>query len=1114
MTKYLLPESFPTKDSGRNQIRRVMKLTTCSLLLCFCFAFAGQANSQNAKVSLNKNRVQLEDILDEIENQTDYLFISNRDVNLKQKVSVSVSDKLVQDVLNEVLRNTGLTFTIEGVNIILTRKEDNTLVTQQQDKNISGKVVDHNGEPIIGVNVVEKGTTNGVISDLEGSFSLNVAANATLVFSYIGYKSQEVKVDNRLLYTVVLKEDVEALDEVVVVGYGTALKKDISGSVVRADLDALKESPNVSFASALQGTIPGMNVGTVTEAGKDPEMTIRGRTSISGANSPLIVLDGIIYRGNLVDINMNDIESIDILKDASSAAIYGSQASNGVMLITSKTVKAMSKPIIEYSGSFSIQQSANKINLNDREGYLQQIADVKISESRMGKDLLTPNPDWDVTKYFQDNLETEGFLNGRNTDWWDLGTNDLPYINTQNLSIRGKSELSSYFFSVGYTDQKNLMKGDEYQRYNIRMNLDTKVTDWLKIGAQTFFTFSDYSGTNLSYDKIRQLPPLSPVKDENGENIVYVYKTQLNPLLDLQQDDVDKRYNLWGNFYADIDIPFVKGLNYRLNFSQNLITNKDYHFDPWGSDLTGSGSKANDSQYSWTIDNIVTYKRSFDEHDINATFVYGAEKRVYESTSASGSNFSNDVLGFNNLGAADAALQKIASSAWQETSLYTMFRLGYTYKDRYTFTGTVRRDGFSGFSSSNKFAVFPSAAVAWRLSEEEFLKDKNDWIDDLKLRFSYGINGNRTLSRYQTMATMKFVDSYLYGDGAPAEKGSFINTMANDDLKWETTKTFNIGGDFSFLSNRIFGFLEFYKSKTEDLLYNVNIPYMNNNINSIATNIGELSNWGTELKVTGVPISNKDFSWDVTFNFSLNRNKVKSILGIDADGDGKEDDLISSKIFIGKPYGVCYDFNAVGMWQIEDYNAGIIPNGFMYGTYKIEDIDKDGNISAANDRKILGYSDPSYRFSIQNTFRYKDFELKFLLNSIQGGKNYYWANSGSAILEPDGAYQNNMFKFDYWTPENPNAKYRQLGYFSPSVGYAFHPYTQRSFVRLQDLSFSYRIPKKVLNKVGINNFKIYLSGKNLFTITKWDGMDPETGVGVQGGYPLLRTYSIGVNFDF
>ena len=263
MKNYFLPESFKEKDSGWNQIRRVMKLTTCSLLLCSCFAFAGQANSQNAKVSLNRNQVQLEDILNEIENQTDYLFVSNRDVNLKQKVSVRASDKLVQDVLNEVLKNTGLTFTIEGVNIILTRKEENTLVAQQQDKNISGKVVDQNGEPVIGVNVVEKGTTNGVISDLEGSFSLNVASNATLVFSYIGYKSQEIKVDKRLLYNVVLKEDVEALDEVVVVGYGTALKKDISGSVVRADLEVLKESPNVSFASALQGTVPGMNVGAV-----------------------------------------------------------------------------------------------------------------------------------------------------------------------------------------------------------------------------------------------------------------------------------------------------------------------------------------------------------------------------------------------------------------------------------------------------------------------------------------------------------------------------------------------------------------------------------------------------------------------------------------------------------------------------------------------------------------------------------------------------------------------------------------------------------------------------------------------------------------------------------
>lgn len=1081
----------------------------------FFLLISGALGAQNQPVKLSSNQLSIQKVFQEIEKQTNLSVDYNQTrLNVSQRKTFQSLNNSLSEVLNVILKDTGFEYTIEKGHIII-RKSSKQATDSAGNPKISGVVLDNLNEPIIGANVVIKGTTTGTITDVDGKFDIEAQKGTKLEISYIGYETSEFTVNDRNNLVITLAEDSQTLDEVVVVGYGTARKKDLSGSVVRADLSTLKESPNVSLGSALQGTVPGMNVGTVTKAGTDPDMSIRGRTSISGSNNPLIVLDGIIYRGNIVDLNMNDIESIDVLKDASSAAIYGSQASNGVLLITTKSVKAMSKPIIEYSGSFSIQESSNKdIRLNDREGYLQQIADAKIPESRIGKDLLTLNPNWDVTKYFQDGRETEGYLNGQNTDWWALGTNKTPYVNMQNLSVRGKSELSSYFLSIGYTDQKNLMKGDAYQRYNVRMNLDTKITNWLKVGAQTFFTYSDYSGVDLSYDIMKALPPLSPVTDEKGENAVYVYKTNLNPMLELQQDNEDKRYNFWGNFYLDLNIPFVKGLNYRLNFSQNLVNAKKYTFNPWGHDLTGSGSKVNESLYSWTVDNILTYKRSFDEHDINATFVYGAEKRIYESTGATGNSFSNDVLGFNNLGAADAALLKISSSAWQETSLYTMFRLGYTFKDRYMFTGTVRRDGFSGFSKSNKFAVFPSAAVAWRISEEDFLKEQASWIDDLKLRFSYGVNGNRTVSRYQTMATMTFEDSYLYGDGGAAEKGSYLKTMANDDLKWETTKTFNLGVDYSLFGNRIFGSLEFYKSKTEDLLYNINIPYMNNNINTIATNIGELSNWGTEMSVTGRPVVTKDFSWDITFNFSLNRNKIKSILGIDADGDGKEDDMISSKIFMNKPYGVCYDFNVTGMWQVDDYNAGRIPTGFMYGTYKVEDIDNSGTITAANDRKILGYSDPSYRFSIQNTFRYKDFELKVFLNSIQGGKNYYLANSGEGILEPDGAYQNNMYKFDYWTPENPNAKYRQLGYFSPAVGIPFHPYTQRSFVRLQDLTLSYRVPASALRKISINNLKVFLSGKNLCTWTKWDGMDPEAGIGIQGGYPLLRSYSIGVNFDF
>ena len=1091
------------------------KKSRISLLLLFLF-IAGVVGAQNQRISLPSNKLSIQKIFQEVETQTNLSVDYNQTrLDVTQQKTFESLNGTLSEILNITLNHTGFEYTIEKDHIIIRKGSSQREGDSDNRNKVKGLVLDNTGEPIVGANIVIQGTTTGTITDIDGKFEIEAGKGTVLEISYIGYITQELSITGQKDLAISLKEDSQALDEVVVVGYGTARRKDLSGSVVRADLNTLKESPNVSLGSALQGTVPGMNVGGVAKAGSDPEMTIRGRTSISGSNSPLIVLDGIIYRGSLVDLNMNDVESIDILKDASSAAIYGSQASNGVLLITSKSVKAMSKPIIEYSGSFSIQESSNKsFKLNDREGYLQQIADVKIPESRIGKDLLTPNPDWDVTKYFQDNRETEGFLNGQNTDWWDIGTNSLPYVNMQNLSVRGRSELSSYFLSMGYTDQKNLMKGDAYKRYNVRMNLDTKITNWLKVGAQTFFTFSDYSGVDLSYDKIRTLPPLSPLTDENGEDLVYVYKMELNPLLELQQDNEDKRYNFWGNFYVDVDVPFVKGLNYRLNFSQNLINTKKYNFNPWGNNLTGVGSKKNDSEYSWTVDNILTYKHRFDDHDVNATFVYGAEKRVYEITEATGKDFSNDVLGFNNLGAADAALQQISSSAWQETSLYTMFRLGYTYKDRYLFTGTVRRDGFSGFSKSNKFAVFPSAAAAWRISEEDFLKENVNWVDDLKLRFSYGVNGNRTISRYQTMATMEFNNSYLYGDGAPAEKGSYLKTMANDNLKWETTKTFNVGVDYSFLDNRIFGSLEFYKSKTEDLLYNISIPQMNNNISSIATNIGALSNWGTEMSVTGRPVITKDFSWDITFNFSLNRNKVKSILGIDADGDGKEDDMISSKIFMNKPYGVCYDFNVIGMWQVDDYNAGIIPNGFMYGTYKVEDIDNDGSITTAKDRKILGYSDPSYRFSIQNSFRYKDFELKVFINSIQGGKNYYLANSGESIPEPDTAYQTNMYSFDYWTPENPDAKYRQLGYFSPALGIPFHPYTQRSFVRLQDVTLSYRVPATLLKKVNVNNCKVFASGKNLCTWTKWDGMDPELGIGIQGGYPLLRSYSIGVNFDF
>lgn len=1119
MRKYALSGLLYRKKCFRRFFNS-MRISVVMLFACAFASFASNVNSQTAKINITNTRMTIGDFIEQVEQETGYMFVYNKkEVNVNRTVSLTNGENKVSDCLRTIFEGSGITYVFEDDYIVLTKRGEKTMtpIVQQSGKTITGTIVDESGLPIVGANVVEKGTTNGTVTDMDGKFSLNVSSeNAVVVVSYIGYLEQELAVSSQKNWNLVLREDSQNLDEVVVVGYGTAKKRDLAGSVVRADLNTLQESPNISLASALHGTVPGLNVGAVSQAGQDPSISIRGRTSISGTTSPLIVLDGIIFRGSLVDINMNDVESIDILKDASATAIYGSEASNGVILITSKVGKVMSKPIIEYSGSYSFQTPTNKdMYPEGRDGFMRKIADRFLEESRIGDDMLQMNPDWDPTSHLMDNNALNGYLNGTDTDWWGMLTNDHPYIQNHNLSVRGRSELSGYFFSMGYTDQQNLVINDTYKRYNVRVNLDTKITNWLKVGVQSFFTLSDYSGVSPYLSRVMNMPPIVAAYDENGDMIRQPYQAWNNPLQTVEQENTDKRYNLFANFYADINFPFLKGLNYRLNFSQNLMENKYFNFDEWGDTFTGSGSKENSSTYNYTVDNILTYKNSFGKHDVNATFVFGIEERQYETTYAGASHFSNFALGYNSLESGQADLAKVSSGAWKEASMYSMLRLSYTFDDKYIFTGTVRRDGFSGFGENHKFGVFPSGAVAWRISEEDFFKEKIDWIENLKLRLSYGQNGNRTVGRYQTLAQMGSETGYLFGDGSSAQQMQWISALANADLKWETTNTFNIAADFSALNSRVFGTVEYYLSRTNNLLYNINIPQING-LSSIATNIGKMNNKGFEMTVTGIPIQTKDFSWDITFNFSRNRNKVKSILGIDADGDGREDDLTSSKIFIDHPYGVCYDFNIIGMWQIADKQAGLIPDGFEYGTYKVEDVNGDGKYTADADRKILGYTDPAYRFSIQNSFRYKDWELKFMINSVQGGKNYYYGQPGSSLSNPDNIYQENMFKFDYWTPENPDARYRQIGYYPQALGgYSFSPYIQRSFVRLQDVTLSYNVPASFLKKFNVNRLKLYVTGKNLLTFTDWDGWDPEAGTGLTtDAYPVMKSYSIGLNVEF
>jgi TonB-linked SusC/RagA family outer membrane protein len=891
-------------------------------------------------------------------------------------------------------------------------------------------------------------------------------------------------------------------------------KSDLTGSLAKVETEPLRELPNINVMSSLQGMVPGLNVGAVDNAGEEPSISIRGQNTLSSSNAdnrPLFVVDGMIYRGSIVDLNTADIESVEILKDASAAAIYGSQSSNGVVLITTKKGE-MGKPIISYDGFYSIQVPSNKLEPFNGAELEKFTNDAYWTDSRIPPDYLEHDPNFTFAPRLKNIEVTEGYLNGQDTDWWGMLT-DNGSINSHNLGIRGRNQSVGYFVSLGYTGQKSFLINDQFDRYNARVNLDANITDWLTVGGETFLTKSDYSGVSPSLGATFHMQPWAPIYDANGEYLLEPI-VGLNPFLQIQQDDSDQRFNLFGKFFADVKLPFLEGFNYRINYSHNYRTLNQDRFNPWGANYTGSGYKNNYNFYDWILDNIVSYKRTFNnDHKVDLTLVYGVEKREYNFTEASAQNFTKMTLGYNKLEAGDPTLNSVNTGAEQETSLYTMARLFYSYKSKYMITGTIRRDGFSGFGTEDKVGLFPSVGLAWVLGDEPFIANNLTFLDNLKLRISYGTTGRRGVGRYETLAKMTVGPSRVFGDGGSATIGQYISTMANNELGWESTTGINIGLDFGIFDNRLYGNIEYYNNDTKDILYNIQIPYLTG-FSTVPTNIGKVHNYGIEFMLTGVLMRRADFEWEASVNFARNRNRIESILGFDNDGDGVEDDIVTNQLFIGEPQNVVFDYRIIGMWQLEDEQEGEIPNGFFAGQYMIEDTNGD-DVYTPDDRQILGYRDPSYRLGISTRVSYKNWGLYVFINSIQGGKNYYFADGSpytdGSQYKIDQISYSNASGWDYWMPENPNAKYRRL-----DIPSQFHPspYDQRNFVRLQDISLSYKFDRDLMDKIGIGNLKLYVSGKNLLTLTKWEGWDPETGVGIRAGLPVMAGYTFGLNLEF
>jgi len=1001
------------------------------------------------------------------------------------------------------------------------------IVLYSQERTVSGTITDETtGDGLPGVNVLQKGTTIGTITDIDGTFSLEVdnPENTILVLSSVGFISQEVAVGNRSTIDIALVSDVTALGEVVVVGYGTQQKRDLTGSIASVDMNGKTTVPNTNIAQALQGYVPGVNVGIAANAGDAPSINIRGRTSISGSDNPLIVLDGIIYNGSIADININDVESIDILKDASAAAVYGSRSANGVILITTKLGKT-EKPQIRvnaYAGFQDLSPSP-ATNIMNGQQFMTRLVDYDYQAQDLAAWYRTfptdasgrpvrpdPTDPVNVEGSARSTEEFENWRDGNEIDWLDEVLRPRAAIQNYDLSISGRSDKSSYFISGSFTDQQGVTIGDEFKRATLRANFETEVTDWLTFGLNSSYSFRDQSGIPVSIEEALQASPYANFYNPDG--ITYPVDLagesyQRHPFSNTVGQNDDIRKDVFLAPRLAFKIPWIEGLRYEINGSYAENRRDDFEFFPAvslnGNINNGEAKKEHFFNSSWIVNNLLTYSRTFNEiHRVNATLLGSREYRSFESSRLTGRDFAIPSLGYQ--GIELAGIQNVRSRAEEENNIAYMGRLNYTLDNKYLITGTLRRDGFSGFAEGNKTALFPSASIGWVLSEESFMSGINA-IDFLKLRVSYGKNGNQDVGRFGSIARASTI-FYVFDNETFV--GYRPNSLGNANLTWETTTSTNIGLDYAFANDRISGTLDAYIANTQDVLVERSLPRISG-FEDILENIGEVENKGIELGLQTVNIDNGGFRWVMNTNFSLNRNKLVKLYG------GEEDFDIGNGWFTGEPINVHYDWNNLGVvWTEEEFFNGEVPNGFFPGFFKVEDIaTTEGNpqFHPDDDRKIVGTPDPNYRISLLNNFSYKNFNLMVFINSIQGGNGYYTANGTGDVVAggTDFARRNNRTAVrPYWRPGAPTTN--APGMFWPQRDNG-GLYIDRSFVRIQDVTLSYNLPQITLENIGLSELQLYVSGKNLVTWTDWAGWDPEVG---GDNTPVMRSFILGIRTSF
>jgi TonB-linked SusC/RagA family outer membrane protein len=1041
---------------------------------------------------------------------------------------------------------------------------------------VSGKVTDQSGEPLVGVNVFVKGTTTGTMTDLDGNYSLsNLKQGAVLVFSSIGYASQEVAVGSQRTINVQLKDDAAFLDEVVVVGYGTARKKDVSGAIATVNYGNDKNVaslPNPNALAALSSKVAGLSYAPTTSAAGDntSTMTIRGKNAIptggsmsasaQSVNQPLLVIDGVLSYGSINSINTADIESIDVLKDASAAAIYGSRAANGVIIITTKKGTG-SAPVVNFNGSISISDWTRMPKMvNDKETFLKN----RFYSKKGAGDTYFKDKEWNYSTLDQaanDNLlgarELEAWRDGQWVNWIDE-ISRKGVGQKYDLSISGRSDRVNYYVSGDYTRQQGIRKGDDYEKAGAMGKLDFNVTDWLTVGVKANFLASNSWGQSANIRYAMWYTPLSYVYArqegfENWYNSVPDNNTA-SPFIGTGKDDsyayTDRRsksMNLNGVAYAQIDVPFIPGLSYKVTFQgQRNAGYGDVYNKPemsvntedvtqmqnpgqFSGNVTGSISASNYG--AWNIDQILTYGKDFGLHHFDVTAGYTREST---NSNSLGTNFTGyptpTTLGVYNIEAANSVTDTYRNRT-QTQSVGYLARVNYNWANKYYLTGNFRRDGFSAFAIGHKWGNFYGASAAWVVSNEDFMKDGP--FDFLKVRLSWGQNGSRNISAGATQATVGKSTGNSGANtmtwlGDVSTLGMALNNLPNRNLTWATVEKMNLGIDFALANNRVNGSIDAYTGRTTNMLVARSAPYISG-FTDVNDNVGLVTNKGIEIVLNTVNINGNGvdtFRWESNLVFDANRNKLVSLFGPDYDGN-EADDVANAvaygreanyALLVGRPIGAAYDVKLLGIFKDEaEVAAHKVQPDAKPGDLKFEDYNGDGVIDA-KDRQYIGSPDPLFTVNFANTLAWKNFSLYFNLRWGQGDKTHFiWLDPYAFSPNMGGGAQ--LARVKPWTASNPSQTFARYGY-TNTMDYQY--WNSRSYLKLKDLVFSYTVPATLIKRSGISNLRCYVAATDLITISNWSGIDPETGGTIAAGASSSRfgsngaykTVTFGVNLTF